>query len=738
MNNQSNLGAGKFAFAFLAFFICLAVAAVTSYSQTPQPTATPEKEDVIRVNTNLIQTNVAVFDKSGRFVEGLKPEQFALKIDGKPAKIEFFDDKSAYLSIERAQQNENPQKKPIAGEADSLRSRKVVFFVDDLHLSLDSLGRTRSTINHFIENDMRPNDEVLIVSSSGQIGFLQQFTDNPAVIRAAVSRLKVIPNLSRDTEQPPMPEYIAIRILGGDRDAAEYYIMKILEGFSTKNAPMNKNAAREMVKQRANNIVGGLAAVTDSTLTSLEGVMENLSRTSGQKTVFLISDGFYLDSKNSNFASNTKFQRVVDQATRSGSVIYTIDARGLFSLMADATGAERPVDSSGMLKSKPGEETASQEGLFVLADETGGRFLKNQNFFEKWVDRMLDENSSYYVIAWQPEKEDDASRNFKKIDVSVVGQPDLIVRFQRGYLTNSEKGNDKTVAGGKKTPDKITPENKTFNSSNSADSKVPKKFLATNLSLNYLDVPNVGGVLTSSVQVATRTLDYGTDGKQSASVDVVGLIYNEQGKQIADFKTGLNISPSNAANGGSSDEQSVIYNHRTPLAAGIYMVKVAARAAKTGQVGIATKWIEIPDLSKRQLTLGSLLLGAKTVSGSGGGGAGNAVQQQQVQFSVDHRFTPRPFNMSFMSFIYNAAQKSGEGGVNLTSQIEVFDAAGRAIISSPVRPLVLKGNSDSARIPLTGAIRQNLFAPGTYLLRVTVKDLTANTSAVQQTVFTVD
>ncbi|HEX8249851.1 MAG TPA: T9SS type A sorting domain-containing protein, partial [Pyrinomonadaceae bacterium] len=330
-----------------------------------------------------------------------------------------------------------------------------------------------------------------------------------------------------------------------------------------------------------------------------------------------------------------------------------------------------------------------------------------------------------YVLAWQPEKEESANRNFKRVEVSVAGRTDLTVRLQRGYLANWEKPGEK-IAGGSKSADKSAPETSTFNIS--GDSTV-KKNLPINLSLNYLDVPNVGGVLTSSVQIGTDSLSYGEGGKQSAAaaVDVVGLIYNEQGKQVGDFKTGLSITPQTVA---AANAQSVIYNHRTPLAAGIYLVKVAAREAKTGQVGIATQWIEIPDLSKRQLTLGSILLGAKTVKTS------DATQQQQVQFSVDHRF-PRPFNLNFMSFIYNAAS-GASGETNLTTQIEVFDMNGRAVISSAVRPLVLKGNNDLARIPLTGAIRQDLIAPGTYLLRVTVNDSIAKTKAVQQTVFTIE
>jgi len=59
--------------------------ALSQQTQQPKPTPTSESaEDVIRVNTSLVQTSITVFDKKGNFVEGLGPADFELRIDGKP------------------------------------------------------------------------------------------------------------------------------------------------------------------------------------------------------------------------------------------------------------------------------------------------------------------------------------------------------------------------------------------------------------------------------------------------------------------------------------------------------------------------------------------------------------------------------------------------------------------------------------------------------------------------------
>src|SRR6267143_3523631 len=59
------------------------------FAQEPPPSR--QGPDVIRVNTALVQTDVMVFDKEGSFVDGLKRDQFVLKIDGKPRDISFFE-----------------------------------------------------------------------------------------------------------------------------------------------------------------------------------------------------------------------------------------------------------------------------------------------------------------------------------------------------------------------------------------------------------------------------------------------------------------------------------------------------------------------------------------------------------------------------------------------------------------------------------------------------------------------
>src|ERR1044071_8972607 len=81
-----------------AVLCCLLIDSPAGHGQTPQePPRTPtnqgqqDQPDVLRVYTEIVQTDVMVFDKQGRFVDGLKSGDFELKIDGAPKPLEFFE-----------------------------------------------------------------------------------------------------------------------------------------------------------------------------------------------------------------------------------------------------------------------------------------------------------------------------------------------------------------------------------------------------------------------------------------------------------------------------------------------------------------------------------------------------------------------------------------------------------------------------------------------------------------------
>src|ERR1043165_6425628 len=100
--------------------------------QTPSPSPKPQ-DDVVRVYTELVQTDVMVFDKQGKFVNGLTADNFELRIDGKPRPIQGFEQITAGSSEESqlaAARGANTVNLERPAPLD--RGRIVFFFIDDL------------------------------------------------------------------------------------------------------------------------------------------------------------------------------------------------------------------------------------------------------------------------------------------------------------------------------------------------------------------------------------------------------------------------------------------------------------------------------------------------------------------------------------------------------------------------------------------------------------------------------
>ena len=736
-----------------AALAALALCASGARGQNQASGTPPQKpaEDVVRVETELVQTDVMVFDKQGKFVEGLGREQFEVHVDGRVVPVAFFERVVAGGAGEGAARAGSGAVAPATPDAGGARARvrHVAFFLDDVHLSADSLQRVRKSVGQFVENDMGPNDSVLIATATGQLGFLQQFTDDKGVLRVALARLAYKPFIVRDSEQVPMTEYQAIKVDAGDRDAISQFAALLLAqtnppatpvgvgppaGGSIYSKPtggqqigMTREQAEHMVRERAQWIIKQTSDYSLGTLTALESLMRGSAEFPGRKLIFFISDGFYLNDRNTGFGD--KLKQITDAALRAGVVIYSIDARGL---VGDTDAGSNRSDSVGKLsRVNVGELSASQDPLNALAGDTGGRALLNSGQFDAALHSALEETSNYYRVAWKPEAEEQKGGAFKRVEVSVVGRPELTVRLPRGYMASlaaglSDKAKSRTTAAapvekGSGAKDAVA------DLRGAITSAVPKRALPVTLSASFVDVPGSGPVLTSSVQVGTDSLDYGADGHQPASIDIIGVVLNDQGKPAANFKTRLGVTPLPADATSAAERPGVIYNYRAPLAPGLYQIRAAARDAGGGQVGSATRWIEIPNLSKRQLSLSSLLLGGHQV---GGAKAGDA---PQVQFSVDRRF-PRSTRLDFIAFIYNAARASGGGPVDLSVQVRVL-RDGKPVVAAPARKLTPDATADLARIPLTGAVTLGQLPAGQYEIEIGVTDNLSKTSATQRVGF---
>jgi VWFA-related protein len=567
----------------------------TKPEQKPEPS---DAQDVIKFETSLVQTDVMVFDKKGKFVEGLKPEQFQLKINNNPREISFFE------AVKSGTVNSQPEEPNAAAQPDSVKQlksdaqrRAIIFFVDDLHLAPDSLSRTRRALLDFIEHRVNENDLVAITSPSGQVGFLQQFTANKDALHSAVDRLNYRAIAKAERDKPPMSEYLALKIREGDEQAIAYYVQETQKEYCFRIAPggdpicmITPQSARQLVKNRAQEIVMETAPATDNTLRLLEGLMRTAAQMPGRKLVFVISDGFYLSDRKTG--SIDKIKRITDAAGRAGVVIYTLDARGIVGDSIDITN-NKPIDSKGMLVGAGiGEISASQDGLTALAADTGGQAFMNTNRpMHEFVEKVIDETSHYYLLAWKPDNDEQKRGKFKNIDVSIAGRPDLKVRVRTSYFKSAALPLLTTKKKSSSDPAKAREDDMRI----VIDAPVSQREIPTEVDLRFTQMPGFGTrvVVTLSIDDAALTYDL-AEGKLSTDVDIGGIVYDDKGKPFDSFVGRLRVFPRNAP-AGTQGKRS-IYRFSTLVPGGLYQVRVAVRDLKSSRTGSAMDWIKVPKI----------------------------------------------------------------------------------------------------------------------------------------------
>lgn len=691
---------------------CLCLLAFPAHAQQTKPTPTPkpglppvEQDEVVRVTTELVQTDVMVFDNDGKFVSGLKPEQFELRVADKPQPIAFFESvvtggRSEETAL-RAAGGKKPPQAAAVDPSDSVSGRTVLFFINDLYLDPGSIARTHKTISSYIDHMLGPNDQVAITSASGQIGFLQQLTNNPIVLRAALDRIKIVSGATPDTQRPYISPYAAYLIVErNDRQLFDYFVDQTMK--VNRMQPSEQPIAAAMVEQRTRVLVRQSDAGVKNALSTLVNLMRATTKLPGRKLVFFISDGFIPNFTGSDFT--TMMDRVTGMANRSSVVIYSIDARGLTtdSMFDAASGGG--FDPSGIMQNRlSGERTFMQEPLHALAANTGGRALLNSNDLTGGIARALDETSRYYLLAWRPENEAQRASNFSKIKVTIAGRPDLKVQLRRGYLgAPPEKRKPAVQPATVETTDVLGV------TESSSDE------LRAALALGYKRTSGANLQLTSTAQVSAQSP--AESGGGAIVVNVLGAVFDSNGKAVGSFKQRVEVTRTRA----NAPPVYTNVNHQVEVPPGLYQVRVIAAERGTTHLTGAIEWIEIPKFKEGTFSISSLFVGEITEAG------GTA----QIGVNASRRFA-RSSRLRFTTYIYNTATPP-----QLGVQIKILKGK-QAVLTPPEISAATDKITNFAIIPYTAEFPLSALPPGDYVLELTVTDRTKKTSATEQISMTV-
>jgi VWFA-related protein len=429
--------------------LCCAPFLGHGYAQTANPAAAPQTAEdknaaevssretpaTFKARVNLVLVPVVVRDSQGNAVGNLQKEDFQLFDKGKPQFISKFSVEKSGGQATREKQNAevNATGKP-PGESPPLvmPERYVAYVFDDVHLLFGDLVRVRDAAGRHLAS-LQPTDRAAIFSTSGQTTL--DFTDDRGKLHETLARLQPRPMTATPrtgAECPDISYYMADLI--ENKNDTQALAVATQEVMVCQNLPPNQSAiATATVRMVARRELNNGDTETRISLGVLKDVVRRVSTMPGQRSVILISPGFFAPTDLLEFKTD-----VLDRAIRSNVIINALDARGLYTVIpgGDASQATPPGTSplTAGIKSQYQLDGAMLEGdvLAEMADGTGGTFFHNNNDLDDGFRRVAARPEYFYVLGFSPQNLK-LDGSFHKLKVTVKEPKKVSLQARRGY-----------------------------------------------------------------------------------------------------------------------------------------------------------------------------------------------------------------------------------------------------------------------------------------------------------------
>jgi VWFA-related protein len=690
---------------FLFALVLVASSFVGAIGQQPTPKPDPQQDDVVRISVTLVQVDAVVTDNRGQPVTDLKREDFELYEDGRKQPISNF----SYVSTAQpaapvtstprrpADRTAPPITATPVGPSDIRRT--IAFVVDDLSLSFESTHFVREALRKFVDQQMRQGDLVAIIRTGAGMGALQQFTSDKRILYAAIERVR-------------------FNLRGKRMVGAFAPINGVGEGAALASMPGMRqppdSGRGDAISQLNENVYAA------GTLGALNFVVRGLRELPGRKSVVLVSDGLRIFSPGGSEWVLNSLRRLTDLANRASVVIYTMDARGpqpTHLTAADSTAFLNPTQIESRMRQRGRYYFESQEGLQYLSQQTGGFFIHNTNDLGGGVQRVLDDQSGYYLLGYVPEsttfKATPRGRLFHRLKVEVK-RPGLRVRYRTGFYGISDD---------EMRPQLATAEMQVLNALTSPFTSGAVGIRLTSL---FGNDPKEGTFVRSLLHINVRDLTFTdeADGWKKAVFTVVAITFGDNGLPV-DRASGTFTLRSRGEEYTTLLNQGLVYTLDVPVKkGGAYQLRTAVRDVVSEKVGSANEFIEVPDIKNGRLTLSGIVLTGVDPSQSGDqkrpGAEGGADLASPLSAAV--RAFPANSSMKYSFYVYNAKPDVATKKPQLESQIQVF-RDGRSVYAGQVNPFSTGKQTDMDHIAAAGVLKLGPgLDPGRYTLQILMKD----------------
>lgn len=683
--------------------ILLALMLTASAQQPPAQDAGADA--TFSSNTQLVIETVTVRDKSGKSVEGLTAKDFTVTEDGAPQAIKFFEyqklpeipDPLPPTTGDIQVLNKFPKSHITAETPGNTRykdHRLLALYFDMTALPPGDQLRSLDAARKFIRTQMTPADLVAIMMfEGGAVNVLQDFT-------ADRNRLSTI------------IETIAVGESQG------------FDETTNDNSTADTGAAFGQDDSEFNIFT------TDRQLAALQTAAVMLGQLSEKKSLLYFASGLRLNGMD----NQAQLHAAVNAAIRAGVSFWPIDARGLVASAPLGDANRGSPGGTGMYSGTSslaftGNFQASQDTLWALAGDTGGKALLDNNDLSAGIVQAQKAVSSYYIVGYYTSNQT-LDGKFRRIKITLNNGLSASVDFRQGYFAG-------------KTFNKFTVADKERQLEDALMLGDPITDLTIAMEVNYFQLNRAEYYVPVEVKIPGRELALARKrGADRTLIDFILEVKDDFGSTIQNIrdKVDVKLSEKTAAEWAKSP---IEYDTGFTLLPGKYQVKFLARDAETGRIGTYLSNFTIPNLNKeeKRIPISSVVLSSQRVDrrdslfNAAKGKTAAAAEAVNPMISDGQYLIPsvtRVFSKSRDMFVFLQAYERGATATQpLVAFVTFYRGQTKAFETSPVA--VTEGiDPKSKAVPLRFDLALDQLQPGQYNCQVTVLDTNGQKAAFWQ------
>ena len=530
-------------------------------AQQPQPAA-PSGPTVFKSNSNLVIVDVTAKDKSGNAIQGLKADDFTVLEDGKPQKISVFEFQKITSAPEPPKEvtlddqfslPEAPKTtitSATPGQIQYHDKRLMVFFFDFSSMQIPDQLRAQDGALDYLKSKITKDDVVAVLFYASTIQVLSDFTSDRDVLTRVIKQLPIgeaselaaLADTGDDTGEDTQAAFVA--------DETEFNIFS-----------------------------------TDKKLAAIEQAAKMLSGFPEKKALVYFSGGV----TRNGLDNEAQLQATINAAAKSNLAIYAIDTRGLTADPPGGGASKGGSRGAGIfngsnLNAQRKSQLDSQDTLYTLAAETGGKSYFDSNDIALGIAKTQEAMSSYYLLGYYSSNNAQDGK-FRKITVK-VNNPKLVAKLEHreGYYADKVWG-------------KLNSQDKEQQLKEALSAGDPATDLPLALQIDYFRVSPTAYFVPVSIRIPGSVVALAAKGGASITqFDFAGQIQDERRAVVGNVRDNIPVkldqSKANAAN-----RKSFQYDAGFTLEPGKYRMKFVVRENITGKMGTFESRFTVPDLS---------------------------------------------------------------------------------------------------------------------------------------------